>query len=394
MIIPCIFMQGAVPYHLKIKTYSLYLHPSFQRNEAHKIKVTLFMKKIFSFLFFLLSLYVVAQSPVNYYNAAVGKSDATLRTSLQSIIASGHSVTSYGGLYTAYGTTDINPSTGKIWDMYSNCNFTYYTDENHGTNGGECTNYNREHTSPQSWFAEASPMVSDLFNVYPTDSKVNSIRNNYPYGEVSSASLITGNGSQLGSSDLVSYSGIVFEPIDEFKGDLARTCLYMATRYASVCENWIKGASVVYGSNQGLSAYSVELFMKWSRQDPVSPKETSRNNAVEKVQHNRNPFIDHPELAEYIWGTRKGDVWSLTSDVDEVKISFSISPNPVRGKLTIESRETDLTYAIYNLNGQLLQEDQLNAGRTISVDQLNKGMYLLQLKSGTRKAIQKFIVSL
>jgi hypothetical protein len=189
------------------------------------------------------------------------------------------------------------------------------------------------------------------------------------------------------------YSGTVFEPINEFKGDLARTCLYMATRYASVCQSWGSGATVVYGSNNGLTSYTVALFLKWHRQDPISTKEINRNNAVYGIQYNRNPFIDHPELAEFIWGTRKGEPWSLTSAIDEVKIAFFLSPNPVQNELTINSDEPNLEYTIYNLSGQMLNEGQLNISKSISVEYLNNGMYLLQLKSGNRKSIQKFIVS-
>ena len=351
------------------------------------------MKKLSTLFLLSLSLSLFAVEPTGYYKDAQGKSGATLRSSLETIITRTDTVPTYDGLYTAYRTTDINPSNGKIWDMYSNCNFTYQVDENHGINSVECTNYNREHTSPQSWFARAAPMVSDLFNVYPTDTKVNAMRSNYPYGEVATVISTSGNGSKLGSSGFSSYSGTVFEPIDEFKGDLARTCLYMATRYASLCQSWGAGATVVYGSSLGLTPYSVSLFLKWSRQDPVSAKETSRNNAVQAVQLNRNPFIDHPELAEFIWGNRSGEIWSLVSAVDEVKITFSISPNPVQGELTIQSDEANLTYTIFNLNGQVLQQNQLNGIRTISVDQLHNGMYLLQLTSGNRKSIQKFIVN-
>lgn len=350
------------------------------------------MKKIFTLLLLSFSVSVFAVEPTGYYNAAVGKMDAALRTSLQSIIQN-PIVTSYGGLYSAYYTTDKNPSTGKLWDMYSNCNFTIGTDENHGITGVECTNYNREHTTPQSWFNEASPMVSDLFNVYPTDTKVNGMRSNYPYGEVNSVTYTSGNGSKLGSSNLNSYSGTVFEPINEYKGDFARTFFYMATCYAAVCQNWGSGANVLYGSNLGLTNYSVELFLKWTRNDPVSSKEIARNNAVQNVQYNRNPFIDHPELAEYIWGSHKGEAWSLTSSVAELKLSFSVSPNPVQNELTVNTNEESLTYTIYNLSGQTLQRDQLNISRSVPVEQLNNGMYLLELKTGNRKSIQKFIVS-
>lgn len=352
------------------------------------------MRKLFTLYFLSLSICFFAQIPTGYYNAAVGKSDETLRTTLKTIIFSNLSVTSYSGLYTAYATTDRNPTTGKLWDMYSNCNFTIGTDENHGTTGVECTNYNREHTTPQSWFGGASPMYSDLFNVYPTDSYVNGKRGNYPYGEVGSATYTSGNGSKLGTSGFAGFSGTVFEPIDEYKGDLARTYMYMATCYAGLCESWASEGTAIYSSsNLGFTPYAVALYLKWSRQDPVSSKEINRNNEVYKIQNNRNPFIDHPELAEFIWGNRMGELWSLTSSLNEVGINFSISPNPVQNEMSINTDENSLSYAIYSLDGQLLSENQLNAVHKIPVSQLNNGMYLLLLKSGDRKTIQKFIVN-
>lgn len=347
------------------------------------------MKKLYLILL-LFPLLVFGAEPTNYYNAAVGYTEAALRTALNSIIKD-PSVTSYNGLWTAYGTTDINPSNGKIWDMYSNCSFTLSVDQNRGTTGPECTNYNREHSIPQSWFNEASPMVSDAFHVYPTDSKVNGIRSNYPFGEVGSASTTTGNGSKLGSSNFPSFSGTVFEPINEYKGDFARTYFYMATCYAGKCESWSGG---VFGNqNLGLTAYGKDIFLKWHRQDPVSTKETNRNNAVYGIQKNRNPFIDHPELAEYIWGNKKGTPWSLTSGIDELKVEFTLSPNPAKDILNISTDEQSISCSVFNLNGQLLLQQTLNNSEVLSVATLNNGMYLLQVQSGSRKTIQKFIIN-
>ncbi len=264
-----------------------------------------------------------AAAPVGYYTPATldGKNTSALRTALQSII-DGHTVISYTGLWTAYATTDINPSTGKIWDMYSNCSFTLSSDQC-GTYSVECDCYNREHTTPQSWFSEASPMVSDLFNVYPTDGKVNGMRNNYPYGEVGSASYTSGNGSLLGTSNFGGYSGIVFEPIDTYKGDFARTCMYMAVRYAGQCESW---GNETYGSTLGLTPYSVALFLKWSREDPVSAKEIARNDAVYALQDNRNPFIDFPGLEEYIWGNNTSGSFTVSGSGTTVVAPTVTSP--------------------------------------------------------------------
>jgi endonuclease I len=310
------------------------------------------MNKLFTYFLLFLSINIWATAPAGYYNSADGKNTSALRTALQAIITNGHSVTSYSGLWTAYSTTDRN-SAGKIWDIYSNCSFTYSTSQC-GTYSSECDCYNREHTSPQSWFNSASPMVSDLFNVYPTDGKVNGERSNYPYGEVGSATYTSVNGSKLGSSGFPGFSGIVFEPVDEFKGDLARTYFYMATRYASECETWSSGAEVVYGSNLGFTPYALNLFMKWSRQDPVSSKEIARNDAVYGVQNNRNPFIDYPGLEEYIWGNRTSSNFSITGTPTSGLTSPSNASTVDFGKVPYQQTDTATVFIKgTNLTGDL-----------------------------------------
>ena len=287
------------------------------------------MKLRSSFLSVLLvfGTFLWAAAPSGYYTNANGKNTSALRSALEIIITNGQSVTSYAGLWTAYATTDINLSTGNIWDMYSNCSFTLTTNQC-GTYLAECGCYNREHSVPQSWFGSAAPMVSDAFHIYPTDGKVNGMRSNYPYGEVGSASYISANGSQLGTSSFSGYSGIVFEPIDEYKGDFARTYFYMATRYSTLCGSWTTTAesTVVFGTpTLGLSTYAINLFLKWSRQDPVSAKEIARNEAVYGVQNNRNPYIDYPALEEFIWGNNTSS--NFSTSVVSVSIPTLTTPS-------------------------------------------------------------------
>ncbi len=349
------------------------------------------MKKTFSFILLSFSLYIFAVEPTGYYNAAVGKTEAALKTQLYSIISTGTANVGYDGLYNIYPTSDLTAD-GKVWDMYSTCSWTHGV-KKCGNYSVVCDCYNREHSIPQSWFSEQSPMVSDAHHIYPTDGKVNGQRSNYPHGECSGGTTLSGGKGRLGSSTFAEYSGTVFEPDDEYKGDFARTYFYFATRYQNIMTSFIGGPTFDHTTYPSLATWSIDLYLKWSRQDPVSKKETDRNNAIYGFQNNRNPFIDHPELAEYIWGTHKGESWSLTSALDEVKINFKLSPNPVQNELTINTDETNLTYTIYNLNGQTLIQNQLDLSSTISVDQLKNGMYLLQLISGNRKTIQKFIVS-
>lgn len=348
------------------------------------------MKKLFFLSFLIVPILLIAQPKAGYYSTAIGKSDAALKTQLYSIISTGTTDVGYGGLYDIYPTSD-NTATGKVWDMYSTCTWTHGSKQC-GNYAVVCDCYNREHSIPQSWFNEASPMRNDAFHVYPTDGKVNGQRSNFPFGECTGGTTLSGGKGRLGSSTFAGYSGTVFEPDNEFKGDFARTYFYFATRYQNIMTS-IGGESFDKTTYPSLTTWSLNLFLKWHRQDPVSEKETVRNNAVEKFQHNRNPFIDYPQLAEHIWGNMKGIGWSLTSGVDEMKIKFSVSPNPVQDELTIQSDEDNLTYTIFNLNGQTLEANQLNIGKTISVNLLDNGMYLLQLQSGNRKSLQKFIVN-
>jgi len=311
------------------------------------------MKKLFTLLLLSLSLSILAQPAAGYYDSATGKNASDLRAALQAIITNGQSVTTYDGLWSAYKSTDEN-SSGKIWDIYSNCTFNFAAQQC-GNYSSECDCYNREHTSPQSWFASASPMVSDLFNVYPTDGKVNGERSNYPYGEVGSVNYTSANGSKLGTSSSADYAGVVFEPVDQYKGDIARTYFYMATRYAGLCESWSSGAEVVYNTaNLGFTTYAMNLFLKWSREDPVSAKEILRNNAVYGIQNNRNPFIDNPGLEEYIWGNKSTQAFTPTAVTPTYLSSPTIGSTADFGTVAFQTNDT-LSVLIkgFNLTGDL-----------------------------------------
>ncbi|MDO9155090.1 MAG: endonuclease, partial [Paludibacter sp.] len=282
-------------------------------------------------------------------------------------------------------------ATGKVWDMYSTCTWTPGVAKC-GNYSTVCDCYNREHTIPQSWFNSSSPMVSDAFHVFPTDGKVNGQRSNYPFGECANGTTLTNGKGKLGASTYVGYSGTVFEPDNEFKGDMARTYFYFATRYQNIMTT-IGGDSFNKTTFPSLSEWSINLFLKWHRQDPVSKKETDRNNAVEVHQKNRNPFIDYPMLAEHIWGTNKGIPWSITSAIDVVQIEFSVSPNPVRDILNIKTDEQHLDCTIYDMNGQQLIKEHLPRSGMIHVSQLQNGMYLIQVRAGNKTSISKFIVN-
>lgn len=252
-----------------------------------------------------------AEAPAGYYTSCEGKSGQALLSALHSVVGN-PKVLSYGGLWTLYKTSDTRAD-GTIWDMYSTSKYKYKTDQC-GTYSviGDC--YNREHSFPKSWFNDASPMVSDAYHIYPTDGKVNGQRSNFPFGECANGTYVPSNGSvkplgKLGTSTFPGYSGRVFEPDNEYKGDFARSYFYMAAAYYSRISSW-SSDMLAKNSYPAFTTWALNLLLKWHRQDPVSDKEIKRNDAVAKSQSNRNPFIDHPELVEYIWGDKQGMGWT------------------------------------------------------------------------------------
>lgn len=260
---------------------------------------------ILTFQLFLLSIISVqAQIPEGYYESAYGKKKDKLKTALKEIIVD-HETLSYASLWIHFTETD-NKGNDLVWDMYSEGNskgYTYYFggDDQCGNYKTEGDCYNREHSMPKSWFSDASPMYTDIFHLYPTDGYVNGRRSNYPFGEVGSASWTSSNGSKVGPSNFPGYTGTVFEPVDIYKGDFARTYFYMATCYEDRISSW--DSDMLSGNKYpAFNNWALNLLLKWSRNDEVSQKEIDRNNAVYKIQGNRNPFIDYPQLAEYVWG--------------------------------------------------------------------------------------------
>jgi len=270
------------------------------------------MNKIFlSLLIGFLTFNAFAQIPNGYYDDAQGLSGAQLKTALSNIIDN-HNVQSYDALWIHFESTDPKPN-GKVWDMYSDVpggtppyEFNF-GDDQCGNYGGEGDCYNREHSFPKSWFNDASPMYSDLFQIVPTDGYVNGRRSNWPYGEVNIATWTSENGCKVGSNSTSGYSGTVFEPIDEYKGDFARIYFYMATRYEDQIANWENNSSNADAALDGTSFpcyedWYLDLLLDWNSNDPVSQKEIDRNNEIYDIQNNRNPYVDHPEYVNQVWG--------------------------------------------------------------------------------------------
>ena len=254
-----------------------------------------------------------AAIPSGYYNNVDSKKNADNILNALCDIIDNHTVIAYSGLEPYYAQTDFYNDT--LWDMYSTCRF--YMSHANVPQSAVCDGWNKEHLVCQSWLG-SGPMVSDLFNVYPTDARINNLRSNYPYGVVGGS--FSGFSKdpdhhglgKLGSST-TSGIGTCYEPDDNYKGDFARSFFYMVARYRQNTLNSGNGAKMFTSNPTNLTAYSLSFLLDWHRQDPVSQKEIDRNQAVYGIQHNRNPFIDYPELVEYIWGNRVGQTVDLSS---------------------------------------------------------------------------------
>lgn len=339
----------------------------------------LFRSTIFLLIFTSFKL-VFGQIPSGYYDPATGLFGLPLQQSLHNIIKD-HQVESYGDLWDDYYQTD-RKSNGKVWDVYSDVpggsppyEFTFYSDQCGNYNGeGDC--YNREHSFPQSWFGDgAYPMYSDLFQVYPTDGYVNGKRSNYPYGTVNNPTWTSMNGGKLGNCSYTGYSGTVFEPINAYKGDLARTYFYMAVRYYSEDGSW-PGSPMVNGSQP--KPWALSMLRSWHQNDPVSDKEINRNNAVYQIQENRNPFIDHPEYVEYIWGNV-----AITDDYS--LDNFITFTNPVYDciefSMASEIMYDHWDYILLSADGHQLSTGSFSGINEykINVSDFERGLYILKL---------------
>lgn len=280
------------------------------------------MKKVnlTALLLFFVLLVSAAEMPDGYYSAANGKSDSILKSSLSQVIRK-HTVLSYGSgsnsSWYCFYYADRDPVTGLCMDMYSDDWRTF------SSPGSVVSGCNIEHSFAKSWWGGSkNDAYKDCYHLNPSNSTANSSRSNYPLG-VPTQELKSSTGSlRVGKATYNSQTFFVFEPKDEYKGDFARAYFYMATCYGDEL-TWRKdnkdvGSYYAMRNPTDKDAYlefldwEIEILLKWHRQDPVSVKEINRANAVNDFQNNRNPFIDYPCLAEYIWGNKKGEAVNIS----------------------------------------------------------------------------------
>ena len=287
-------------------------------------------RPLFLILAFLFCLSLSAEEiPFGYYDAINGKQDSVLKSTLSQIVRGGERY-EYGpnqyhstsnppewekGDFKAYGTwqalpfTDHKPGTqGGVWDMYSNC-VRYYPNKL----GDSGCSLNIEHCLPKSWWGgEVNEAYKDLYNLNPSDQRANSQKSNYAPGHVTKGDKFNNGSFKMDAAKSSRYGYICWEPAEEYRGDFARTYFYMATCYKNELPSWPGSAQLDYKTNKykAFSTWTINMLMEWTRLDPVSDKEIKRNEAIYGIQGNRNPFIDHPELAEHIWGNQQGQPWN------------------------------------------------------------------------------------
>ena len=249
-----------------------------------------------------------ATIPAGYYDCLEGKSGQALKDAI-SALSLQHTMLSYNSLWSYFTETDCRPEdSNKVWDMYSDD--TFYFRGSRAAYG-----MNREHSLPKSWWygyneTQGFAAYTDLNHLYPAEEEANLEKNYWPLGEVSTV-LFDNGVTRVGYPKAGQGGGAfkVFEPDDRYKGDFARTYFYMATTYQKY--DWKYTFMLTNNYWKTLNDWSVEMLCRWARADAVSDKELDRNDAVQKAQNNRNPFIDIPTLFEYIWGDRQGEVFYL-----------------------------------------------------------------------------------
>ena len=239
--------------------------------------------------------------PDGYYDAADGKKKAALKAAMYAII-SPHTKLGYDNLWAAYEKVDYLPATNsqgrhQVMDYYSD-EVYYFTG-----NGSAVSGMNKEHVAPQSWWGKGTSIAvgNDLFQVIPSDERANNAKGNYPLGEVTGTVSYSNPRMKTGRD---ANGDLVFEPCNEYKGDFARIFFYVATCYPDV--NWQNRSDVNVSFRKEdyptLKEDILPMLLRWSKNDPVCEWEITRNERAYGEQGNRNPFIDFPNLAEYIWG--------------------------------------------------------------------------------------------
>jgi hypothetical protein len=329
---------------------------------------------------------VSSTQPNGYYNSLNGFADVALRQALQDIIANPNVVRAqtYADVIDILKEADQNPeNSNQVWLVYleqgrAKLDFQL-TSNNTGT-------WNREHTFPRSragydsieedeiadgvdvfWATKADSLRhgnSDAHGIRAVDGPENSSRGNQFYGEYN------GPAGTLGG----------------FKGDVARGVFYLAVRY--------NGLEIVNGFPEGLVGQfgDLQTLLQWHRNDPPDDFEMNRNNVVYNWQFNRNPFIDQPDLIEYIWGNMVGETWEQSLSIEaSQELKVSLYPNPTSGKLFINGINHETTIDVFSVDGRQLLTKSINQNTVLDLN-FTSGLYLVKLTSQGKSVVKKILI--
>lgn len=379
------------------------------------------MKKNILLTFILIANFALAQIPNGYYNSATGTSYA-LKTQLHNIIKN-FDAQSYNALRDLYASNDSRngfkdkyyESDNTILDIYSenpdgNDPYNFSPTESMGSGPNEGDAMNREHLIPQSYFSEDLPMRADAFHVWPTDSKVNGWRGNYAFGEIINPDNAVPCNSGASNLPCKSQNGTlkgkytenttitVMEPIDEFKGDVARAFFYFVTCYENRMSNFYNssGNSEVKAmfdgtNNKVFNDKFLQTLAEWHIMDPVSQREQDINNLIYyQHQSNRNPYIDHPEWVQ--------SVWNITMDSDDFNFQERNDVSVyTSGKTAVVRLENDTksieNVSVFDMNGKLIQTQKNTSNQIeVKVQISQKGIYILKTEGKGLEVNKKIVI--
>ncbi len=321
---------------------------------------------------------LTADIPEGYYDAIDGKKGAALKTELSKILVK-HTRLSYNDHWYYYRTTDVKSDGRTVWDMYSNTD-RYFPSKA----GGSVSGMNREHSFPKSWWAEANYVdnydaYSDLHHLYPADADANEKKSNYILG-TNNGSMFNNGVTKVGKNDYPGgYTASSFEPDNQYKGDFARAYFYIVTCYEDYASQWrSEGLNMLDKNTYPVwKTWAKNMLLEWHRNDKVSSKETNRNEEVFKYQGNRNPFIDFPQLAEYIWGDSVGYEFHLP-DVYKPKEPTLVTPDNLTDIYFGQVKPSEKSTRIVNVKGV-----DLNGNLSIILYGGDKALFSLSAKSIT-----------
>jgi hypothetical protein len=331
---------------------------------------------------------VQSTQTAGYYDNLDGLADLDLRQALQNIIADPATVRAhtYADVIDILKEADQNPeNSNEVWLVYSEEGRSKLDLQ---TGSNNTNKWNREHTFPRSrggYFDIEEDEIADGINVFWT-SKADSLRHGNSDAYALRAADASENSSR-GNKHYGDYSGPT-GTLGSFKGDVARSVLYMEIRYNGL--QIVNGFPALESPAAG-DLGDLETLLDWHRNDPPDDFEMNRNNVVYNWQKNRNPFIDQPLLVEYIWGTNAGETWLQSLSIeDNEQLEVSLYPNPTDGRLYVSGISTSLDLEVYSIQGKLLKhykavDDYIDL-------ELSSGLYLVKLISDKRSMIKKIVI--